>query len=270
MFRAHNGTLEIGNATMDYIRFGAGERTLIMLPGLGDGLRTVKGTALPMAAMYRMFSKEFTVYAFSRKNGLPRGYTTRDMAGDVADAMDRLGIGKADIFGVSMGGMIAQHLAIDHPERVERLILAVTCAQPNPILNESVSEWVELAKRGDHAGFMDSNLRRIYSDAYYRKNKWMAPVVGALTKPKSYDRFFLLADACLNHNALESLHRIRSRTLVIGGEQDKALGADPSREIAAAIPGSRLKMYAQWGHGVYEEAEDFNAMVLDFLTGRET
>jgi pimeloyl-ACP methyl ester carboxylesterase len=223
-----------------------------------------------MALMCRALCRDFTVYAFSRKQELSQGYTPRDMAKDQAEAMDRLGIHRADILGVSMGGMIAQHLAIDHPERVERLILAVTCAQPNPILNESVSEWVELAKRGDHAGFMDSNLRRIYSDAYYRKNKWMAPVVGALTKPKSYDRFFLLADACLNHNALESLHRIRSRTLVIGGEQDKALGADPSREIAAAIPGSRLKMYAQWGHGVYEEAEDFNAMVLDFLTGRET
>ena len=111
----NNGTLQIAGAAMDYIRFGRGGRTLIILPGLGDGLRTVKGTALPMALMYRAFGKDFTVYAFSRRNSLPQGFTTRDMARDVAQAMEQLGIARADIFGVSMGGMIAQYLAVDHP-----------------------------------------------------------------------------------------------------------------------------------------------------------
>ena len=71
VMHAANGTLPIRNTTMDYIRFGNGPKTLVMLPGLGDGLRTVKGTALPMAFMYRKFASEFTVYAFSRANDLP-------------------------------------------------------------------------------------------------------------------------------------------------------------------------------------------------------
>ena len=265
LYNAKNGTLNIGNTTMDYIRFGSGQRTLVMLPGLGDGLRSMKGTALPMAFMYRMFCKDFTVYAFSRKNELPEGYTTRDMAKDQAEAMAQLGIEKADIFGVSMGGMIAQHLAIDYPEKVNKLILTVTSARPNPILTESIDEWVALAKRGDHAGFMDSNLQRIYSDGYYRRNKWLAPIVGKLTKPKTYDRFFVQANACLTHDAYESLHKIKAPTLVVGGEQDKALGGDPSKEIAARIPGAQLRMYEQWGHGLYEEAKDFNQVIVEFL-----
>ena len=264
-YNAKNGTLNIGNTTMDYIRFGSGQRTLVMLPGLGDGLRSMKGTALPMAFMYREFCKDFTVYAFSRKNELPEGYTTRDMAKDQAEAMAQLGIEKADIFGVSMGGMIAQHLAIDYPEKVNKLILTVTSARPNPILTESIDEWVALAKRGDHAGFMDSNLQRIYSDGYYRRNKWLAPIVGKLTKPKTYDRFFVQANACLTHDAYESLHKIKAPTLVVGGEQDKALGGDPAKEIAARIPGAQLRMYEQWGHGLYEEAKDFNQVIVEFL-----
>ena len=166
LYHAKNGTLSIDNTTMDYIRFGTGKRVLIMLPGLGDGLRSVKGTALPMAFMYRAFVKDFTVYAFSRKNELPQGYTTCDMARDQAEAMEQLGIQKADIFGVSMGGMIAQHLAIDHPEKVGKLILTVTSSRPNPILAESIDEWVSCAKHGDHTAFMDSNVRRIYSEDY--------------------------------------------------------------------------------------------------------
>ena len=265
LYNAKNGTLKIGDTTMDYIRFGSGERILVMLPGLGDGLRSMKGTALPVAFMYRIFTKEFMVYAFSRKNVLPVGYTTRDMARDQAEAMERLGISKADIFGVSMGGMIAQHLAIDYPEKVGKLILTVTSSRPNPILTESIEEWVSCAKRGDHTALMDSNVRRIYSEDYYRKNKWLVPIMGKLTKPKSYDRFFVQADACLTHNAYENLPRIQAPTLVIGGEKDLSLGGDASREIAAKIPGAELHMYAQWGHGLYEEAKDFNRVVLDFL-----
>ena len=265
MFHAENAVVKLQNGEMDYIRFGTGKRILIMIPGLGDGLRTVKGTATPMAMMYRCFAKDFTVYAFSRKRDLPKGYTTRDMARDQAEAMEVLGIGKADIFGVSMGGMIAQHLAIDFPEKVNKLILTVTSARPNPILLESIGEWIDCANRGDHGAFMDSNLRRIYSDDYYRKNKAMAPLIGKLTKPASYDRFFIQAEACLSHDAYESLQKIKAPTLVVGGEQDKALGGDASREIASAIANAQLLMYEQWGHGLYEEEPTFNQTVMEYL-----
>lgn len=265
LYNTKNGTLKMDGTEMDYIRFGTGKRILIMLPGLGDGLRSVKGTALPMAFMYRALAKDFTVYAFSRKNELPQGYTTRDMARDQAEAMEQLGIQKADIFGVSMGGMIAQHLAIDYPEKVGKLILTVTSSRPNPILTESIDEWVSCAKRGDHTAFMDSNVRRIYSEDYYRKNKWLVPIMGKLTKPKSYNRFYIQADACLTHNAYENLHQIKAPTLVIGGEQDHALGGDASREIAERIPNAQLLMYEQWGHGLYEEEKMFNQEVINFL-----
>jgi len=267
-FNCKNGTVRIADDTMPYIRFGSGSKPLIMLPGLGDGITTVKGKALPMALMYRCFARDYTVYMFSRRDHLPEGCSTLDMAHDLKDAMDALDITAADLVGVSMGGMIAQHFAADYPERVRKLVLVVTCAHPNPILTESVSEWIELAGRGDHAAFMDSNVRRMYSDAYYRKNRWLIPVMGRLTKPKSYSRFFIQAGACLTHDASARLVKIDAPTLVIGGEQDHALGADGSYELAASIPGAQLRMYSEWGHGLYEEAKDFNHAVLAFLQSK--
>lgn len=263
---AKNGTVSIGTMDMEYIRFGTGKRILIMLPGLGDGLRSMKGTALPMALMYRVLAKEFTVWAFSRGNSLPEGYTTWDMARDQKLAMDVLGIEKADFLGVSMGGMVAQHLAAQWPESVGKLVLVVTAARPNPVLISSVTEWISQAEQGDHRALMDSNVKKIYSDAYYRKNKWLIPLMGVLTKPKSYERFFVQARACLTHDSFDQLPRITAPTLVLGGEQDQTLGGDPSREIAAGIAGAELKMYPQWGHGLYEEAKDFLQVVLEFLT----
>ena len=261
VFGAKNGKI---NGT-EYIRFGRGNRTLIMLPGLGDGMRTVGGTALPMAVMYRIFAKDITVYMFSRREGLPVGYTTRDMAHDLKDAMDALGIEQADILGVSMGGMIAQWLAIDYPDRVGKLILTVTAARPNGVLEESIHQWMEQARAGDHAGLMDSNLKRIYSEKYYRQNKWMVPLLGVLTKPKSYERFLILAEACLNHDAYAELLKIKAPTFVIGGGKDLAIGPDAAGELAETIPNAVLKIYPQWGHGLYEEATDFNDIVLAFL-----
>ncbi len=265
LFNVKNGTVNLNNAVMDYIRFGSGSKTLIMLPGLGDGLRSVKGTALPMAAMHGKFAAEFTVYVFSRKQPLSCGCTTAHMADDLKAAMDILNISRAHILGVSMGGMIAQHFAVKYPDAVDKLVLAVTTPGGDPVLTQSVSEWIRLAEQGNHTAFMDSNVRHIYSDEYYRRNKWMIPVTGAITKPKSYDRFLLQADACLTHDTQKDLHRISCPTLIIGGEKDKALSPKGSRLLAEHIPHARLHMYSNYGHGLYEEAKDFNDIVLNFL-----
>ena len=266
-FGIKNGRIPMGDTVMEYIRFGTGSKTLIMLPGLGDGLRTIYGTALPFALMYYRFAKGYTVYSFSRKSNMEPGTTTRDMARDIRDAMDYLDIEKADVFGVSMGGMLSQHLAIDYPERVGKLVLVVTASRTNSILEESVHEWMDLARKDDHTALMDSNLRRIYTPAYYGRNRWTIPLIGKLTKPKSYERFLTMAQACLDHDAYEGLSRIQSPTLVVGGGKDQSLGGEASREIARQIPDSRLVIFEEQGHGLYEEEKTFNDLVLDFLRG---
>ena len=265
LYKAKNGRIPFPGTDMDYIRFGTGKRALILLPGLGDGLRTMKGMAVPAAMMYRAFAREYTVFMFSRKNRMPRGYTTRDMARDQRRAMEALGISRADVVGISMGGMIAQHLAADAPEMVRRLVLVATCPCPNALLTESVTEWMECAQRDDHKGLMESNVRRIYTQDYADRRKWAFPIAGQVRKPRSYERFYIQAQACMSHDSLARLSMISSPTLVIGGEKDRALGSEGSYRIAEGIPGARLWMYPQYGHGLYEEAKDFPWRVLNFL-----
>ena len=260
-----NGSISIDGTSMPYIRFGSGSRTLIMLPGLGDGLKSVQGMALPMAIMYRMFAREYTVFMFSRREILPEGFTTRDMARDVISAMDELNIASADVVGVSMGGMIAQYIAIDHPERINRLVLAVSASKASVVGTEVISQWIAMAEQGDHAALMEDNLRLIYTDRYYRRMKPLIPLAARFTKPKSYAKFLTMARACLTHDARASLPQITAPTLVIGGMQDHVLGGSSSPELSALIPGAQLHMYEHLGHSAYEEAPDFNHIVLDFL-----
>lgn len=265
LWNAQNMTVRLAEGEMPCAAFGSGSRTLVLLPGLGDGLKTVRGMALPLAWLYRAFAKDFRVLVFSRMEPQPENATTRDMAAHVARALEKLHIETVSVVGVSMGGMIAQHLAADYPGLVEKLVLTVTCPAPNPILEESVDVWTDMARRGDHRALMVDNGKRIYSDGYLKKYGWMFPAVALLTKPRSYQRFLILAEACRSHDARERLARITAPTLIIGGERDKCLGGDASRELAAAIGGAGLKMYPQYGHGCYEEAADFQQTVLAFL-----
>ena len=264
LYEAKNGTLSIDGVTTDYIAFGSG-RPLILLTGLGDGLKTVKNTALPLALMYRSFAKNHRVYAISRPNRLEPGCSTRDMAAQVRQSMALLGIEKADVLGVSQGGMIAQHLALDDPAAVGKLILAATASRPNALMEACITRWMELARRGRFGELMRDNIRLMYSEDYYRKNGWLAPIAAKLSKPASIDRFLIMAQACLTHDCHEKLPLLRSETLVIGGELDQVLGAQASRDMAALIPSSTLVMYPHLGHALYDEAKDFQQVVLNFL-----
>ena len=262
---AYNGRLELEGGGMDYIRFGSGERTLVILPGIGDGFKTVKGTALPFALGYRTLAKDFTVYMFSRREPLPEHCTTREMAADLGRALDLLGLERICLLGVSQGGMIAQWVAVDQPKRVDRLVLAVSAARPNETLRQVLGSWIELARKGDYRSIMTDNAVRSYSDKAVGRQKLVYGAVSILTKPKSFERFLTQAESCLTHDAWEDLPRIFCPTLVIGGSEDKIVTAQASRELAAAIPGAELCLFPKYGHGVYDETEEFHRKVREFF-----
>lgn len=264
-YGAKNGSVKIENTEMDYIVFGKGTTPLIMIAGLGEGLKTVKGTAVPFALMYRAAAKEYRVYCFSRRNILPTGFTTKDMAEDIYFAMKQLGIEKAMVLGVSLGGMIAEHLAISHPEAVEKLILTVTIARQNDTVQQMIRKWMEFARQDKYKKIMIDTAEHSYTEEYLKKSRWMYNIIGNMGKPKSFERFLIMAEAGMKHDVYEELDKITCPTLVIGGGQDKIVSGEASVELAEKIPSSQLYMYENYGHGLYEEAKDFVPRVLEFL-----
>ena len=259
-----NGSVIIGATEMYYAAFGTGERKLVVLPGLSDGLATVKGKAWLLAAHFRRFLRDYTVYVFSRKNQMPEGYGIRDMAADQVLAMEKLGIGRACVLGVSQGGMIAQYMAIDHPENVEKLILAVTAPNANRTAADAVSGWIGMAERRDHRALMTDTAEKMYSEKYLRKNRKYLPLIARFTKPRSYDRFLRNARAILEFDAREELQGIRCPTLILAGSEDRTVGTDAACELNRAIAGSELYIYEGLGHGAYEEGKDFYDRILEF------
>lgn len=267
LWNAKNGEVAIGGTKMSYVSFGRGKRTLILLPGLSDGLTTVRGKALLLAKPYGVFLDKFTVYMFSRKDMMPDGYSVREMAADQAEALRQLGITRACVMGVSQGGMIAQVLAIEHPELVEKLVLAVTAPRVNELIQRNVKNWVDLAQRGAHKELMIDTAEKSYSQAYLKRFRKIYPFIGWVGKPKNYDRFLVNARAILGFDVSEELGKIACPTLILGGEKDQIVGIQASYELHERIADSELYVYPGLGHAAYEEAKDFNRRVFAFLEG---
>ncbi len=259
-----NGCAAIQNTGMYYVSFGHGSKDLIVLPGLSDGLATVKGKALFLGAPYKRFNDEYTVSIFSRKNDMPEGYTIRQMAEDQALVMEELGIAGAAVLGVSQGGMIAQYLAIDHPEKVDKLILAVTAPNANEVVMNAVGSWIGMAEQGDHARLMADTAEKMYSKAYLERNRKMLSLAAKLTKPRSYERFFRNACAILGFDARGELSKIKCPTLIIAGDDDHTVGNEAPWVLSKGIPDSRVYIYRGLGHGAFEEAKDFYDRVYEF------
>ena len=265
LLNAKNGNIRFNGHDCDYISFGSGDDVLIMLPVVGDGFKTAKGVAVPFSVMYRCFAKDFRVFVFSRRNRMFKGFTTKNMADDIAAIKDKLEIDSAHVFGVSQGGMIAQQLALRHPDKVKSLVLAVTASRPNDIMRDSLETWLRMADKDDYKGIMLDTAERSYTGAYLERGRKLNKLL-ALVKPKDYTRFRILCESCLEHDAYDELDKISCPVFIIGADSDKVLGGEASEELAERIPGAELYMYEGYSHGVYEQAKDFNKRVLDNLT----
>ena len=258
-------TLYFNEKSMDYVTFGKGKKSLVIIPGLGDGLQTVKGMAMPFSITYRILAERYKIYVFSRINELRQGYTTRDMAADVAEAMEALKLDTAYVMGISQGGMIAQWLVADFPEKVQKLILAVTTAKPSQLARERIDYWQKLSQSGTFKHLMLDIAKHSYTQKSYQKWRLLYNIMGSLGRIKDEKRIAIQSQSCLTHDSLEVLKEIQCPTLVLGALEDDVIGVDGSKELATAISGCQLLILKHSGHALYEENKAFQEAVCEFL-----
>jgi 3-oxoadipate enol-lactonase len=221
------------------------------------------------------FSSHYSVVVFDNR-GIGRSdmpdspFTISTMADDTVGLMDALGICKAHILGISMGGMIAQDIALMHPERVNGLILACThcggdhAVPPAPDIVKDLTESIfagtpEAVQRGVRCLFSDRTVQRTPDvvQCYREISKRFPPAARVLTYQLK---------AIQGHDTWEDLIHVRNPTLVLVGSEDVLIPPENSRILAERIPGARLQVIEKGGHQfLIEEPDAFNRAVLDFL-----
>jgi pimeloyl-ACP methyl ester carboxylesterase len=262
-------SIEIGSSKMSYISFGRGVKPLVIIPGLSDGLKTIKGTGAILWFSYRFLARSFRVYVFSRKEPLEPGCTTRDMAADLAEAIQLAGIKTASVMGISQGGMISQWLAIDYPEKVEKLAIVISLSKQNRTSQQVISGWIDMAEQEVYDELAVDMMEKSYTETYLKKVRPFYWLIKKLSRPQSKQRFLIQAESCRTHDAYSELSAIKCPTLVLGGGADRIVGgSEVQREMADAIKGSKLHIYPDLGHGAYTEAKDFGDIIYDFFVNR--
>ncbi len=203
----------------------------------------------------------YTVYIIGRKRGLPAGYTTRDAAADYARVFESI-IGPADIMGISMGGLIAQHFAVDFPQYVKSLVIG--CSAYRVGEKELVRYWETLAR--------ENRWRKLYLNmATVSFSGVSGFFFGGMQlfarKPYSLSDFIVSVNECLQHDTFDRLEVIGARTLVIGGLLDRLFPEPLFRETARHIPGAALHLMKGVGHAAFAQRKDeFISAVKSFLS----
>ena len=263
---AQVGTVETDSFSMDYVRFGQGEKTLVILPGIS--VQSVMGSADAIAEAYRLFTEDYTVYLFDRRKELPDLYSIYDMAQDTADAIRALELGSVSLMGVSQGGMIAMDIAISNPELVEKLVLGSTSACILDEQYQTIDAWVRLAKSGDAEGLYLAFGKAVYPEEIYKQSEELLIETAKTVTDEDLARFIIISEGTKDFDISDDLEKISCPVLLIGSKDDGVLGADATMQIAKRLHGKQdfeFYMYDGYGHAAYDTAPDYKERVLDFL-----
>jgi pimeloyl-ACP methyl ester carboxylesterase len=262
--------VKVGDINICYEIHGEGE-ALVLIMGYGGSsgqwFRQIPG----LSRDYRVVAFDNRGTGRSDKPDVP--YTMQMLAQDIAGLLEALAIDAAHIYGVSMGGMIAQEFALRYPEKVISLILGCTVcggAHTTPPDAEAMTVLfdMERMKRLTPEEAARESLPFLCSQEFIDNNpdiveQWIAKSVEYVTPVHGYMR---QTEAIMGHDAYDRLPQIKAPTLVITGTADRMVPFENSRLLASRIPNAELVILENVGHGFFiEAAEEADKAILDFL-----
>lgn len=249
--------------------------------GQGEFLLLVMGLGSDLAGwMFQVleFSKHYRVVTFDNRgvgrSGAPDAtYSIGMMADDAAGLMEKLGIGSAHVLGISMGGFIAQELALRHPGRVRSLVLAATGTHIDARAAHLLDVWRRLIDIGDDRElYIRETLPWLFTGGMFENGRAVESMIKMrLSYPYLQPAYAYArqAEACLAFDSRGRLGGIAAPTLVMGGERDALFPTERSTELAGGIRGAELVVLEGGAHGFPIEMPDaFNRTVLSFLGRR--
>ncbi|MBU0516715.1 MAG: alpha/beta hydrolase [Proteobacteria bacterium] len=261
-------TMRVNDIDLYYEVHGAGE-PLVLIMGLR---RNAQWWYRQIPALFR----RFRVIAFDNR-GAGRSdkpvmdYSMGLFAEDTAGLMRALGLDRAHVLGLSMGGYIAQELAINHPRLVRRLVLGCTgpggrravAMSPDRLDKFKANEGLTPAR------ILGKDMDIYFSDGFIANNPALIEefVDISLRHYQPQDAFVRQFEACLRHDTVDRLGSVEAPTLIMSGDDDPLVPHQNSLALEELLPQARLRLYPGGRHCFFiERAEDFNRAVIDFLS----
>ena len=245
--------------------------------GEGEPLLCIMGLAadhLAWALQLEAFSARHRTIVFDNRDVGQSSYAdgpyaVTDMAADVLGLADALGLDSFHVLGASLGGTVAQHLALAAPERIRTLTLAVTWAGSGAYAAEKARLWSQECRLRSREDWLDALLLATVSEAFYENPAMVAfvkQVMLANEHPQSPDAFERQIHASTAHDLRGKLAGLTMPVHVISGAHDVLIPRWKQEELAAEIPGATLTVIERGSHALQlETPEAFNAAVLSWI-----
>ena len=258
---------ETNGINIFYETYGDGN-PVVLIAGLGSPMLSWE-TQIPI------YSAAHKVIAFDNR-GIGKsditdpGFTISDMADDVIGLLDHLGIERATFIGKSMGGMITQRIGINHPDRVNKLIIGCSAASRDAVGNILLEGGREVASKAGMKAVWITGLFYGYTRGYIEDN--IEIIKGFLDEMPEHDEQMLKgymgqSQACEGHHSLDEISNIKAPVLVMYGDRDLIMSPKKSIEMAEKIPDSILRGFEGVGHGFWrEKQEEVDKLVMEFLS----
>jgi 3-oxoadipate enol-lactonase len=262
-------TIEANGQTLYYEVHGDGE-PLLCIQGLA-------ADTLAWALQVPAFSEQHRTVIFDNRDVgqssmASAAYGIADMAGDALALADALELDSFHLLGVSMGGAIAQEVALTAPDRVRTLTLGVTYAAGGAWARKLSEVWGERVQRMSREERVDELMLLCLSEAFFENAEGVAFLRNLMLQnpnPQPADAFARQLDASSRHRAGERLGTLTMPTHVIGAEYDILVPVWKSAELADLIQDAKHTVLEACPHGLnIERAEEFNRAVLDFIAER--
>jgi pimeloyl-ACP methyl ester carboxylesterase len=243
---------------------------LLLVRPLGGSMTSWADFADALSARTRVIL--FDARGTGRSSKAPWTMSTRELARDARDLLDFLNIAKAHVYGISLGGMVASWLAVDHADHVARLTLASTTPMGTMFRPKAIPRGLSVATCLRHAApqaeacmatrILSSHFRRTQPDEVARIQE------RASEFPASHRSLAILLAAAARHDVRHRLHEIAADTLVLLGEFDPLLTLESQQEMLEEVRQSTFHVVKGVGHDVSAEAPRVVAeRVLEHLNG---
>ncbi len=255
-------SVEVAGIDLAYTMEGRGDPVMLIagLSGRGSGWSSQPGR----------FGSEFTVmvpdHPGTGSSGMPPEMTLEHHARAMAEAVRRLDLGPTHVVGSSTGGAIALLMALDHPDVVRSITLVSSWARADDFFRHQFAVRKDTLERLGAAAYAELTALFLYSPAFFRSNYCEVRAWCDKAASGSADTMARRIDMILAHDVLDRLREVAVPALVMVGSDDACTPPHLSRELAEAIPSTRLEIL-DGGHLIYKEApEDFHRVVRDFIT----
>jgi 3-oxoadipate enol-lactonase len=261
--------ISIGRYTLRCTDIGKGD-AVVLIHGLAGDHSAWRSQIDLLHQNYRVIV--FDNRGAGRSTQVDEPVSTQDLALDTLTLMDRLGVAQAHVVGRSMGGAVAQHMALIAPERVRSMVLCASFAKLDPLGQRVLLNMREaLEWRGSWSDHARHSVQNFVSPDFFNERPQQVAAIEALIGgetrlPACYSR---QNDACQSHDTMADLHRIRQNVLVMAGDADPICSPTATRWLSEGLPNARLEMFSAASHFfLMEQPEKFNRLLLEWLSAQ--